>query len=178
MEIKQLFVDADSYQRWVQSLLDVSPNDSLWREEDVPKLEPFFCYQARRSPRGKMNDEESASFEHYRKCYAEYGHKAAELRDSLRQFSFEDIIDIFGFELTDPDNDYCDEIKLYAGFPYEFPFIVTGYIDSGYSRGAEDKMAAISIISLSEFNLIIDDEPKLDKDLQPIPNYNEDRDDR
>lgn len=181
MEIKKLFVDAAEYQRWVQSLLDVDPNASLWKEEDQPKLEPFFQWNARSRSGAKfaaMNAEEKASFEHYKKCSGDYGNAAAEKRDSLRQFDFEELCDIFGFELVDPDNDESDAIKLYDGFPYEFPLLVVGYIDSGYHRGSEDKIATITIISLSEFNLIIDEEPKLDKDLQPIKNYNEDRHER
>jgi hypothetical protein len=184
MEIKQLFVDAAAYQRWFQTLLDAGPNVSIWREEDRPKLEPFFRWNYRINQplkpgeSTKMTDEEAASFDHYKLCEAEYGAAATERRDALRQFSFEDLCDIFGFELVDPDNDNSDAIQLATPFPYEFPLIVVGHIDSDYFRGSSDKIAAISMFSLSEFNLVIDEEPKLDHDLQPIKHYNEDRDDR
>ncbi|NBQ67315.1 MAG: hypothetical protein EBU46_00175 [Nitrosomonadaceae bacterium] len=179
MEIKQLFIDAASYQRWFQTLLDVNPNVSLWREEDRPKLEPYFQWNDQKpSVKTKMTAEERASFEHYKKCLGGYGRKAAELRDSLRQFCFEELCDIFGFELVEPDNDASDAIKLCDEFPYEFPLIVVGHLDSDYYRGAEARVVAVSIISLNEFNLVVNEEPKLDHDLQPIKNYNEDRDER
>lgn len=162
MQIKQLFVDAVEYQKWFQSLLDAAtnPNASLWREEDREKLEPFFRWNhiinsgSEFTPT-KMSDEVRASFEHYKQCEHNYGREASAKRNALRQFGFEDLCDIFGFELIEPDNDESDAIQLSHEFGHQFPLLLVGHIDSSYCQGAEDKMAAISIISLSEFNLVV-----------------------
>lgn len=163
MYIKQLIKDEQSYWEFVWPFIERSsnPNLSLWREEDLPKLQPFFNAQGRSRSGDKMEwtPEVKESFDYYQKCREEYGDKNTEVRDAVSQFSPEEVLDAFGYqvpEYDDSDDDGVDYVKdkplpLDKDFDVTFPFVVVGEISSGFDRLGNIKIFAVHFVSLKDF---------------------------
>jgi hypothetical protein len=157
MHIKQLIQNKEQYWDLVWSFLEwtIDPDKSLWNEEDRPLLEPFFN-RMQSKPDEKWTDEINQSFDHYQKCLKDYADRNTELRDSTRQFSPEGILEIFGYELpNDDDEDFeyskDNPLPLTDDFDATFPFVIVGDIDSGFDRLGKVSSAFVYRISQTEF---------------------------
>lgn len=94
MTIKELIKDEAAHLDYVWSLMD---RPDIWKEEDLPKLEPFFQYWNgdRKRP---MTLEESESCDFYDKCNKEYSDRRSEINSALSSFEMEEIAEFFGLE--------------------------------------------------------------------------------
>ncbi len=167
MYIKKLIKNKEEYWEFVWQFIEWSNNPpSLWREEDLPKLKPFFDAQNKaRGTQFEWTPEIKESFDFYLKCKEEYGDKNTELRDAVSKLSPEDILEAFGYELPEPDDGYGedeDEDDYAKDNPLEldedfkdfatFPFVVTGEIYCGWDRAGDIKVLSIYHVSLEDFN--------------------------
>ena len=164
MDIHKKFSCIQEYTDFVTELLNwTNSNKSLWKEEDLPKLKPFFDFsrnkQTNKNYSGIWTDTIQDSFEYYNKCSELYGQKNAEMRDSLSRININDLISAFYFKHKYSDEECEDNEDLLNNneivlddFPYSFPLIVTGVIESGFDRIGDLSMLMIRFVSLSEFN--------------------------
>lgn len=160
MFIKQLINSEREYWDYVWQFLDWSNNPyrSLWRDEDLPKLKPFFDAQNMILAHSiEWTQEVKESFDFYQKCVAEYGDKNRELRDAVSHISSDDILGAFGYELPeyneDEDEDYGKDkpLPLEKDFDATFPFVVIGDIHCGWDRSGDITILSIYRVSLKDF---------------------------
>jgi hypothetical protein len=156
MYIKQLIKSEQEYWDYVWQLIDWSnnPNRSLWRDEDLPKLKPFFDVQHKHYEI-EWAEEVKESFDFYQKCSAEYGEKNRELRDAVSRISQDDILEAFGYEIPEynDENDYTKDkpLPLDKDFDATFPFIVVGDIYCGWDRSGDVTVLSLNRVSLKDF---------------------------
>lgn len=151
MNIHQKFNSLEEYNSFMMELLGWvrDPYKSLWKEEDYPKLEPYFNWQRETKGLGQFPDEIKSSFDFYVKCHEEYGERNADIRDSVKGFDEWRLCDIFAFDL--PDNDEDNEpVPVFIG-EFVFPFIVTGAIECGFDRGGDCSFCCIRFVEAREF---------------------------
>jgi hypothetical protein len=173
MRIKKLFNTEAEYLDYAWSFIDFDEN-KVWRKEDLPKLKPFFVFEEKhRGNSYKLNKEEKASFEYYRKCHEEYAKYLFEIRDSIRGFPTDQLAEFFLLEPvdmncwdTDEDGNELDEdgnimpplsretIKVSETLKEEmtFPLYFVGWIDSSWDRFGSVRMTFSEFVSLKEFN--------------------------
>lgn len=151
MYIKQLINNKEEYWEFVRPFIEWAnnPNKSLWREEDYPKLKPFFDVQNIVNVHQEWTDEVKESFDFYQKCSAEYADKNKELRDSVSKATVEDILEAFGYEIPDEEEDWTLAPKIDENFT--FPFVVTGDINCGWDRSGTFQVLAIYHVFLKDF---------------------------
>ncbi len=167
MYIKKLIRDEKEYWEFVYPFVFWSDNNthSLWREEDLPKLRPFFDAQSQSRGKGiAWSEEIQKSFDFYKECHENYGKHNAEIRDATSQIGCYDILEAFGYDSL-PDIEYDDEStsapeyseavnpSLLEDFDSTFPFIVIGDINSGFDRMGKTSSCFIYRVSLDEFRL-------------------------
>ncbi len=155
MYIKQLIKNEDQYWNFVWPFVEwsIDSNRSLWRAEDYPKLKPFFDIQNHRS--GDWTPEVRASFDFYEKCRKEYGDKNKEMRDAVRQFSPDDVLDGFGYHPPLDEEEELSKDKrlsLNEDFGAKFPFVIIGEISCGFDRLGDIKIFAVHVVNLEDFN--------------------------
>jgi hypothetical protein len=154
MYIKQLIKDKGQYWNFVWQFVEwaTNPDRSLWRDEDYPKLQPFFAAQ-QRGTSIQWTEEVQKSFDFYDKCRKEYGDDNATIRDAMRQFSPDDVLEGFGFEINMDDEEYEKDIplELHKDFEATFPFIVIGEISSEFDRLGKIRTLAINFVSKKDF---------------------------
>jgi len=172
MRIKKLFKTESEYLDYAWSFLNFDEN-KIWREEDLPKLQPFFDFEKRhRGESHEFNDEERNSFKHYNKCYEEYAKDLFEIRNSIRGFPQDELVEFFFLEPIetdcwdyDEDGNEIDEqgnivpptsretIKISEDWKDEmiFPLYFVGWIESGQDRYGDVRMAYSEFVSLKEF---------------------------
>jgi hypothetical protein len=173
MRIKKLFKTESEYLDYAWSFLNFDEN-KIWREEDLPKLKPFFDFEKKhRGNSYELNEEEKESFEYYKKCHEEYAKDLFEIRDSIRGFSTEQLVEFFLLEPinmscydTDDDGNEIDEygniilslsretIKISEAWKEDmtFPLYFVGWIDSSWDRYGSVHMAFSEFVNLKEFN--------------------------
>ena len=151
MYIKQLVKNKEEYWKLVWPFINWSqnPEQSLWREEDRPKLEPFFKVQNRE---GNWPQEIKDSFDFYLKCHEEYGKNNAEMRDSVSRLAACDILNAFGYNHDYQEEDYTEENPpLLSMEGFSFPFVVVGDLTCGWDRSGKYSFMAINFVSLEDF---------------------------
>lgn len=153
MFIKQLIKNEQEYWEFVWPFIDWSndPNRSLWREEDLPKLKPFFDMQNRHE---EWTQEVKESFDFYKKCSEEYGDKNKELRDAVSRISADDLLEAFGYELPEYDDEedyYTTKPPFDKDFDATFPFVVIGDIHCGWDRAGDITILSVYMVSLKDF---------------------------
>jgi len=172
MRIKKLFKTESEFLDYAWSFINLDEN-KIWREEDRPKLQPFFDFEEKnRGNSHKFNEEEKESFRYYNKCYEEYAKSLFEIRDSIAQFSTEKLAEFFFLEPIDMNcYDYDEDgneldrdgniipplsretIKITEDWKEEmtFPLYFVGWIDSSWDRFGNVGMAFSEFVSLKEF---------------------------
>lgn len=173
MRIKKLFKTEKEYLDYAWSIINFN-EDKIWREEDLPKLQPFFDFSERhRGDSYKMNDEERESFNFYKKCHEEYAEELFEIRDSIKQFEQSELIEFFFLEEIgmncydyDEDGNEIDEdgnimppwgresLKLHPDLKEEmmFPLVFVGWIDCGFDRGGNSRVMFSEFVTLKDYD--------------------------
>lgn len=137
-------------------------DDSIWREEDLPKLEPFFRYseQFRGGKNNRpMTQEEKESFDYYEKCNKEYSDELTEKRDSIDYIDLYTLIKSFGYEYPQDEDsegneievEFSEDIPLKSLFELTYPCICVNWIKSDYDRIGKNAICAIDYVELKEF---------------------------
>lgn len=111
MNIFRKFNNRKDYQEWVfQLFVNLEKwSESLWNEEDYPKLSPFFKWERevfRKDVRGEMSEEVKAAYHHWKLCDGEYGKQRAEWRGAFRGLMENGIpafLEFFGFKEIEND---------------------------------------------------------------------------
>lgn len=173
MRIKKLFKTESEYLDYAWSFLNFVEN-KIWREEDLPKLKPYFDFEKRhRGESHTLNEEEKESFDYYNKCYKEYAKDLFEIRNSIQGFPQDELAEFFLLEPIemecydyDEDGNEIDEdgnimpptsretIKIAEDWKESmtFPLIFVGWIDSGFDRFGSVRMSFSEFVSLKEFD--------------------------
>lgn len=173
MRIKKLFKTESEYLNYAWSFINFDEN-KIWREEDLPKLKPFFDFtDIHRGNSHKLNDEEKQSFDYWQKCKQEYADELSEIRDSIHGFTVDELAEFFLLQYidmncydTDEDGNDIDEdgniipplsretLKISEDWKDEmtFPLVFVGMISSGFDRYGAVRMAFSEFVSLKEFN--------------------------
>jgi hypothetical protein len=175
MRIKKLFKTESEFLDYAWSFINLDEN-KIWREEDLPKLQPYFDMSNNRPDKSKLSENDWAilkeSMNHYDKCKEEYAGELFEIRDSIAQFSTDKLAEFFFLENietscydTDEDGNEIDEdgniipplsretIKIAEDWKEEmtFPLYFVGWIDSSWDRFGSVGMAFSEFVSLKEF---------------------------
>ena len=172
MRIKKLFKTESEFLDYAWSFINFDEN-KIWREEDLPKLQPYFDFEKEhRGNSHQLNEEEKESFKYYNKCYEEYAKELFLMRDSIHGFPTEQLAEFFLLEPIamdcydyDEDGNEIDEdgnimpplsretIKIAEDWKEEmtFPLIFVGWIDSGFDRFGNVRMSFSEFVSLGEF---------------------------
>jgi hypothetical protein len=157
------------------SFINLDEN-KIWREEDLPKLQPYFDMSNNRPDKSKLSENDWAilkeSMNHYDKCKEEYAGELFEIRDSIAQFSTDKLAEFFFLEPIamycydyDEDGNEIDEdgniipplsretIKIAEDWKEEmtFPLYFVGWIDSGFDRFGSVRMSFSEFVTLKEF---------------------------
>lgn len=91
MNIKRRFDTKEEYLDFVWNLINFDP-DNIWKEEDLPKLQPFFDAQNKYGQNIIWDEKVKEGYEHYIKC-REYADELFEIRDSLQYIPNERLIE-------------------------------------------------------------------------------------
>ena len=134
----------------------------VWREEDIPLLTPFFKYSDQGSDRSLMTEEEKASFEHYKKCMKEYARDLFDTRDSVEHYHMDHILEAFGYEYDENENDDKNEEILNSfsetnnpaknKLELEYPVIAVVWIESDFDRFGANGILCVDFVEQKEFN--------------------------
>lgn len=170
MRIKKLFKTESEYLDYAWSFINFDKN-KIWREEDLPKLQPFFDFCDDPNKKPSLQDCKEC-LEFYEKCKREYADELFEIRDSIANFRIEELEEFFFLEPIDmncwdydKDGNEIDEegniippisrdtIKINSEFKKEikFPLYFVGWIDSGFDRSGDFRMAYSEFVCFAEF---------------------------
>jgi len=147
MEIHKKINSELEYFEYFQYLLKQKNNEDVWRKEDRPILEPFFDWNIMKNP--PMPEDVKPSYDHWVKCREEYANDLFEIRDSLMHIDEYSLAEAFGFEPIESEDDEIEDYKL--EIKHTYPFIVTGFIDSGWDRGGKSSACIIRFVYLKDF---------------------------
>jgi hypothetical protein len=172
MRIKKLFKTESEYLDYAWSFLNFDEN-KVWREEDLPKLQPFFDFEEKhRGNSHQFNGEEKESYKYYNKCYEEYAKELFLMRDSISGFPPDQLAEFFLLEPIemncydyDEDGNEIDRdgniipplsretIKIAEDWKEEmtFPLYFVGWIHSSWDRFGDVRMSFSEFVSLKEF---------------------------
>lgn len=156
MEIHKKINSKKEYIEYFQYLIAKKNSTQIWRDEDLPLLQPFFdasIYKEKNS----WSEEVKLSFDHYQKCREEYANELFDIRDSLDQIDECSLADAFGFNIVEIDEDDDGlvpiiEYEYVLDTNHEYPLIITGYIDSGYDRMGKSSVCIIRFVYLKDFD--------------------------
>ena len=159
MNIHQLFKTREEYIEYFLKIVNIHDHPEVWREEDLPKLKPYFSYnkecQGRPLP---MSDEVVKSFDYYLQCKKEYADALFELKRATEYFDIHDLCDAFGFVITNEDNEEDDKndvpykYELASDFIPEFPMIAVGAIECDRDRNGKFQAVVMDFVSKKEFD--------------------------
>lgn len=135
----------------------------VWRDKDLPLLEPFFKWdKTRNSGESSMTEEEGKSFDHYMKCRKEYADRLFEIRDSVDHFREDQILEAFGYEheeeIYEDDKDcYCTNPVSMGNKPTKdllnltYPVIAVVWIESDSDRMGKTGVCCVDFVEKNEF---------------------------
>ncbi len=175
MRIKKLFKTESEYLDYAWSFLNFDEN-KIWREEDLPKLQPYFDMSNNRPDKSKLSETEWAvlkeSMNHYDKCKEEYADELFEIRDSISQFDIRELAEFFFLEPIetdcwdyDEDGNEIDEdgniippttresIKISEEWKHEmiFPLYFVGHINCDSDRLGKFRIGFSEFVTLKDF---------------------------
>jgi hypothetical protein len=151
MRIHQRFDSEKEYVEFFNTLIEIKSRDEAWREEDLPKLQPFFEYDGRNQNANskRMTKEETESFDFYMKCRKDYADTEFSVKGDLENFSNEDLAEWFGFNYV-CNEDTGEELYTYGG-EFQFPFIVFVLFECDRDRMGHVTSFIIDFIEKKEF---------------------------
>lgn len=151
MDIHKKFNSLQEYTDFFLELISWKSHKSLWKESDLPLLEPFFDFSNNRHlNNGPMTEEQKLSFDHYLKCRKDYADENVDMRDSIIGVNEYNLADAFCFkEIEDEDGNVLEYVL--EDNDLEFPLVVTGYIDSDYDRSGSTSVCVIRFVTLKDF---------------------------
>ena len=108
--------------------------------------------------RNEWTEEIKKSFDFYISCKEKYGEYRAEVRDSVGQFSHDELLEVFGFKYQPEMDENGDELEvplekqeLDMEITGNFPFVIIGELESTWDRGGDFKISTIQFVSLDDF---------------------------
>ena len=155
-----LLSEADRWKLAYSYLRFKCGDDSIWREEDLPKLQPFFKYSDKCHGNFRaMTQDEKDSFYYYEKCRKEYNDELTEKRDSVLYIDENTLIKSFGYELPSDEDENGDEIDieidadtpLKSAIDLTYPCVCVNWLESGYDRYSSTGICAIDYVELKDF---------------------------
>lgn len=175
MRIKKLFKTESEFLDYAWSFLNFDEN-KIWREEDLPKLQPYFDMYDNRPDKSKLSENEWAalkeSMNHYDRCKEEYADELFEIRDSISQFDIDELSEFFFLEPIetdcwdyDEDGNEIDEdgnimpptsretIKISEDWKDEmtFPLYFVGHINCDSDRLGKFRIGYSEFVTLKDF---------------------------
>lgn len=140
---------------------------SIWEEEDLPKLQPFFEWNdERKGAPGSMPPEVRESFDFYMTKHLAAGEKKYR-KDVCGEVEQDRLLEILGFM---PIEEECEEedgveylhnpaysadsvLELNEDYEISYPCVMVYYIDTSWDRaGGQVTMTFVDFVSLKEFN--------------------------
>jgi hypothetical protein len=175
MRIKKLFKTESEYLDYAWSFINFDEK-KIWREEDLPKLQPYFDMYKNRPDKSKLSENEWAalkeSMNHYDRCKEEYADELFEIRDSISQFDIRELSEFFFLEPIetdcwdyDEDGNEIDEdgniippttresIKISEEWKDEmiFPLYFVGHINCDSDRLGKFRIGYSEFVTLKDF---------------------------
>ena len=175
MRIKKLFKTESEFLDYAWSFINFDENE-IWREEDLPKLQPYFDMYKNRPDKSKLSENEWAalkeSMNHYDRCKEEYADELFEIRDSISQFNIHELAEFFFLEPIetvcwdyDEDGNEIDEdgniippttresIKISEEWKDEmiFPLYFVGHINCESDRLGKFRIGFSEFVTLKDF---------------------------
>jgi len=180
MRIKKLFKTESEFLDYAWSFINFDEN-KIWREEDLPKLQPYFDMYNNRPDKSKLSENEWAalkeSMNHYDRCKEEYADELFEIRDSIAQFTTYELAEFFllepiddnggwsscsgydddGNELDEDDNiippTTRESIKISEEWKHEmiFPLYFVGHINCDSDRLGKFRIGYSEFLTLKDF---------------------------
>ena len=175
MRIKKLFKTESEFLDYAWSFLNFDEN-KIWREEDLPKLQPYFDMCNNRPDKSKLSENEWAalkeSMNHYDRCKEEYADELFEIRDSISQFDIDELSEFFFLEPVetdcwdyDEDGNEIDEdgniippttresIKISEEWKHEmiFPLYFVGHINCDSDRLGKFRIGFSEFVTFKDF---------------------------
>jgi hypothetical protein len=154
MIIKKLFQSEQEFLNYAWSWIGPD-HQKIWRDEDVPLLEPFFAATKNGNHNVEWTDEIKASFDHYEKCKLEYADDRIDKRDACQNIDIDYLLDFFFLEEIDAEIDLdISNLKIAEEHKTKmsFPMIFVGFIDSTFDRSGSSGYCLSDYVCLSEFS--------------------------
>lgn len=162
MEHTLLLSEADRWKLAYSYIRFKCGEDEIWREEDLPKLSPFFKYskECRGDNFRPMTTEEQESFRYYDRCESMYADANATKRDAVLNISFDSLVRAFGYKIPSDEDDNGDEIDtefgedtpLESSLTLTYPCVCVTWIESCYDR-TSGAVCGVDYVQLTEFKL-------------------------
>ena len=152
MRIKKLFTAEQAYIDYAWSFINLG--SQIWRDEDLPKLKPFFDISKSTTRFEPWSDEAKTSFDFYQKCLQEYAGDLFDIRDAIKQFSSYELLEFFQIQLSDPDGFLqLQNLKILDSANISFPFVFVGWIECGFDRTGKLKICFSEFVTEKDFQL-------------------------
>jgi hypothetical protein len=169
MRIKKLIKSEEELIRFAAKF--IFPDEKIWREDDLPILEPFFEYSSGKMDRN-MDEREKAGYLYYEKCREDYADELFDIRDSVANLNLTNICNAFFIEVPnmdcwdhDDDGNEIDEegnimppfdikhLKVEEEWKEElkYPLVLIGAVDSDFDRSGPMAMISIDFVCLEDF---------------------------
>ena len=143
---------------------------SIWEQEDLPKLKPFFDWDKDRQRLQKLKDaynmppEVVESYEFY-KTKSEAATAKRERKDIANEIGQNALVEYFGFKPygNDDDDDDCEYIhdprynaqdvpEFAEEFTIDYPCVMVYHLEHTWDRNGDVNIVSVDYVSLSEFN--------------------------
>ena len=137
---------------------------SIWEEEDLPRLQPFFDWNGEREGAGKnMPPEVRESFDYYMTKHEEAGEKK-DRKDLCGEIEEEKLIEILGFippepieededgNVTYPNVSADTELELNEAYEISYPCVMVYYLETAWDRTGQMVLSFVDFLSLKEFD--------------------------
>jgi hypothetical protein len=142
---------------------------SIWEEEDLPRLQPFFEWNKQRDGAGNMPPEVRESFDFYMTKQEAAGEKR-ERKDVCSAIMQEKLIETLGFippetdveeeededysitYLSDPNITADTVLELNENYEISYPCIMVYWLETMWDRVGKGGVACAQFVSLKEFN--------------------------
>ena len=152
MEIKKLIRNEKEYIEYFEYLLGwIDGTNKLWKQEDLPKLQPYFEYSKKLQEGGNLLEFPTESFEFYNECSKSYADERVEHRNALQNINDYTLADTMGFSENVPDDDDQPITYRLDEPPKKFPTIMVGHIDSGFDRGGDYSLCLLTFVYEEDF---------------------------
>jgi hypothetical protein len=172
MRIKQLINSEQELIDYAWRFISWKIEDKqVWKDEDLPILQPFFERQAKGGDY-KFTEEEGRGFDRWQLARKEYADEEFEIRDACQQIDIGNLCDAFFLKQLDMEcwdyNDNGDEIDEQGNIvpplsknsleidedwkkELTFPLVMVGSISSDFDRMGPVAILSIDFVELKDF---------------------------